>query len=51
VDVTEFERRLLDTNELIVDVGWWRDLRGIEVAEEAGEPTVARRFSPAEPGE
>lgn len=27
VDVTEFERRLLDRNELVVDVDWWRDLR------------------------
>lgn len=28
VDVSEFGRRLLDTNELIIDADWWRDLRG-----------------------
>jgi hypothetical protein len=51
VEVAEFERRLLDTKELIIDAGWWRDLRGTEVAEEAGEPTVTQRFSPRELGE
>ncbi|MFD7655251.1 hypothetical protein ACFV4N_14870 [Actinosynnema sp. NPDC059797] len=28
VDVIEFERRLLDTNELVIDADWWRDLEG-----------------------
>ncbi|MER5261929.1 hypothetical protein ABTZ99_07610 [Actinosynnema sp. NPDC002837] len=28
VDVAEFERRLLDTHELIIDADWWRDLSG-----------------------
>lgn len=28
VDVAEFERRLLETQELIIDEHWWRDLRG-----------------------
>jgi hypothetical protein len=28
VDVTDLERRLLDTNELIIDADWWRDLKG-----------------------
>lgn len=28
VDIVEFERRLLDTNELIVDEHWWRGLGG-----------------------
>jgi hypothetical protein len=28
VDVTDFERCLLDTNELIIDADWWRDLQG-----------------------
>ncbi len=36
---------------LAIDAGWWRDLRGSEVAEEASEPTVAQGFSSTEPGE